>query len=76
MVECPVDTALLPGSWYLWRTGKVRVFLSCPSCGGITLVSLDDVNDDGLLVSEFQCLRPLCGFHDGVKLLGWSSSRS
>jgi hypothetical protein len=71
MWECGYDTLLPAGTWYLWKTGKAKVFLACPSCAGIVLIEIDDVNDDGTLVRAFKCRRRGCGFEDEVKLNGW-----
>jgi hypothetical protein len=71
VVECREDTALVPGTWYLWRTGKKKVFLACPVCGGIALVDLCDVEDDGLIVRYFWCRAKGCLFYEEIKLVGW-----
>jgi predicted RNA-binding Zn-ribbon protein involved in translation (DUF1610 family) len=72
MVKCPMDTALQQGTWYLWRTGKKYVFLACPSCGGVVMINMDDINEDGTIVSGFQCRKRGCGFDDQITLLEWT----
>ena len=71
MYKCVHDKFLAAGTWYLWKTGKRRVFLACPTCAGIVRIQLDDVNEDGTLVVPFACRRKGCGFDDQVQLEGW-----
>jgi len=71
MVECREDTALTPGTWYLWKTGKMKVFVACPVCGGIALVDVDDVEEDGRLVRSFWCRVKGCLFYEEIVLAGW-----
>jgi hypothetical protein len=73
MVKCIIDTALAPGTWYFWKTGKKCVFLACPTCGGVVMINLDDINEDGTIVSRFQCRRRGCSFDDEITLVGWNS---
>ena len=72
MVKCQPDTALSAGTWYLWRTGKKRIFFACPSCGGVIMIQLDDVNEDGTIVTNFKCRRAGCTFDDQIKLIDWN----
>lgn len=71
MRQCVQDTSLTAGTWYLWRTGRRKVFLACPICAGIVMIELDDLNEDGTLAVPFMCRRAKCGFHDEVQLVGW-----
>jgi hypothetical protein len=69
--QCTHDRFLSAGTWYLWRTGKKKVFLACPTCAGIVMIELDDIDEDGTLVVPFLCRRKGCGFHDRIRLVGW-----
>lgn len=75
MVELPEDKTLHPGTWYLWKTGKKRIFVSCPLCGQI--VSIDpeetEVLADGRLAVLLECPSPNCDFMDAVRLLDWAT---
>lgn len=71
MYECGYDQLLPAGTWYLWKTGKVKVFLACPSCAGVVVVELDDVNEDGTLVKTFRCHKRVCTFSGSIKLKEW-----
>ena len=73
MRQCAHDTSLTAGTWYLWRTGRRRVFLACPGCAGIVMIDLDDLNEDGTLTVPFQCRRTACGFRDEIQLSGWTA---
>lgn len=75
MVKCPYDTALVPGTWYLWQTGKKRVFLACPSCGGVAMIELDDLEEDGSILGGMKCRKLNCTFNDQITLIGWKSRR-
>ncbi len=71
MLEFREDTALTPGSWYLWKTGKKKVLLSCPACGGISLISARDVSHEGELSRNFWCRVKGCFTTDEGRLVGW-----
>lgn len=71
MWNCGYDTLLPAGTWYLWKTGKTRVFLACPFCASIVMIELDDVNENGTIARSFKCRRRDCGFDDEIKLNGW-----
>lgn len=76
MVELPEDKTLQPGTWYLWKTGKKRVFLACPLCGQIILIDPEETEilDDGRLSKLLECPRESCDFRDAVRLSTWGSS--
>ena len=73
MRELRYDTALTAGTWYLWKTGKKRVFFACPDCSGIVLVELDNINEDGTLMTMFSCKRANCSFSDWIRMSGWAA---
>lgn len=66
------DATLVAGTWYLWKTARRRLLVSCPSCSGLVLFELDDLDDDGTLCQEFVCHRMGCSFRDQIRLEGWS----
>lgn len=78
MVELPEDKTLQPGSWYLWKTGRKRVFLACPLCGQIILVDPQDTEilHDGRLAKILECPNASCDFKDAVQLKGWKGRDS
>ena len=76
MTDLEYDTALAAGTWYLWRTARRRILVSCPACAGLVLVEVDDVNEDGTVMPEFSCKRSECTFKDEVRLRGWRSGGS
>lgn len=71
MLELREDTALTPGSWYLWKTGRRKVLLSCPACGGISMISVREVSPGGELARNFWCRVKGCFVNDQVRLVGW-----
>lgn len=74
MVELPEDKTLQPGTWYLWTTGKKRIFLACPLCGQIVLIDPEETEiiDDGRLAKLLECPSLTCDFRDAIRLRGWS----
>lgn len=61
----------------LWTRTKVNdvtiVRVSCPGCG--LAAALDhEIDDDGIVNPSLQC--PTCGYHDWIKLGGWSGGGS
>lgn len=73
MVELPEDKTLPGGSWYLWHTGKLRVFLCCPLCAQVILMDPEEVEilPDGRISKVIKCPNPPCDFNDAVLLKGW-----
>lgn len=73
MVELPEDRTLKPGTWYLWRTGKRRIFVACPLCGQVVLLDPEDieVGKDGRLSRIIKCPRLRCDFTDAIRLKSW-----
>lgn len=69
MVEVPKDRLLPPGSWYLWKTGKKMILLSCPGCGHIMPIR-QRVTSIGLIAKPIQCDK-LCGFKKFIRLQEW-----
>ncbi len=78
MVEFPEDKTLPPGSWYLWRTGKKRIFLACPMCSQVVSIDPEEVEilDDGLMSKIIDCPNPICDFTDAIRLKGWGTNGS
>lgn len=71
MLEYPKDPNLPPGTWNLWTTGKRRVLFSCPKCGQTGLLN-HEIADDGTVTPSVQCPKTGCGFHEMIRLSGWS----
>lgn len=73
MVELPEDRTLKAGTWYLWRTGKRRIFISCPLCGQVVLLDPGEieVSKDGRLSRIIKCPNGRCDFTDAILLKGW-----
>lgn len=78
MLEFPEDKTLQPGSWYLWRTGKVRVFLACPLCPQVVSIDPEEIEimPDGRIASIITCTNPICDFTDAVQLVEWGRNGS
>lgn len=78
MVEFPEDRTLQSGSWYLWTTGRKRIFLACPMCGQIISIEPCEVEiiEDGCLSKIIDCPNPICDFTDAVRLVGWKKPDS
>lgn len=74
MTDLEYDATLQGGTWYLWRAKRPGVLVACPSCAGIVLVEIDDVDPDGTMVQEFCCKRQVCTFRGRLRLKGWDSS--
>jgi hypothetical protein len=69
MVEVPKDRLLPPCSWYLWKTGKKMILLSCPGCGHIMPIT-ERVTSIGLITRPVECYKR-CGFQKFIRLLDW-----
>lgn len=78
MVEFPEDKTLPGGTWYLWRTGKLRVFLCCPFCNQVVLIDPEETEIlvDGRISKIVDCPNPACDFRDAVRLDGWGGKGS
>lgn len=70
---CQEDKMLLPGTWYLWKTGKRRILFACPLCGTITMIDEDEVSVSagGMVAESIRCTNISCYFTDKVLLEGW-----
>lgn len=71
MKELQKHSECAKGTWW-WTTGHKSPTISCPGCQ--KLGSLDHfVAEDGTITPSVVCPRePGCGFHDNVKLVGWT----
>lgn len=78
MVRFLEDKTLQPGTWYLWRTGKHRIFIACPLCGQVISIAPEDVEiaRDGLMSKIIDCPQPICDFTDAIQLKGWGEKGS
>jgi hypothetical protein len=78
VVEFPEDKTLPPGSWYLWRTGKQRIFLACPMCSQVVSIDPEEVEilKDGRLSKIIDCPNMICDFTDAIRLKGWGARGS
>ena len=67
------DNHLQPGTWYLWKTGKRRILLACPTCGTITMIDEDEVSvsASGMVAEAIRCTNIRCYFGDKILLEGW-----
>jgi hypothetical protein len=73
MVDFIHDKLLGPGTWYLWKTGKRRIFVACAKCAHIIMVDEDEneITTEGVIVEQVICPHWGCTFNDQVKLIGW-----
>lgn len=78
MVEFSEDKTLQPGTWYLWRTGRHRIFIACPMCSQVISIDPEEVeiSKDGLISKIIDCPNPICDFTDAIRLKGWGEKGS
>lgn len=62
------------GSWRpVKRDGQRTVRFTCPGCGfDALLVDTHEIAPDGIVTPSLDCPNNGCGFHDNVRLVGWS----
>jgi len=78
-----VPASIEPGSWskppewmgkYATAHGKVRAWVSCPNCGGVSMICDGVTRSDilGKLTPDFICTHGACGFHRTAYLDNWN----
>lgn len=70
MKAYPHDDDYVPGTWKALETqgGKSATF-ACPDCGLVGLLTDHEIGEDGAVNPSVACE---CGFHEWIKLEGWS----
>ncbi|MBU2118771.1 MAG: hypothetical protein KJ954_14380 [Alphaproteobacteria bacterium] len=73
--QAPADSDEIPrGHWHGARLedGRRACIISCPGCGNYGSLSGHSIAADGTVTPSVVCTVPGCGFHEWIKLEGWS----
>lgn len=70
----PQDEALSPGTWNKWfirETGLYAVMFKCTN-GHIGTLMDHQITNDGTVSPSVVCPKDGCGYHEWIKLEGWT----
>lgn len=71
--EYPFSINHEPGTWKGLQTPEGRkASFTCPICGQVGSLASHDIDHEGNVSPSVVCSYG-CGFHEYIKLIGWSS---
>ena len=65
------DITMSTGTWRGTFPDAKSVRVSCPGCGSAGYLN-HDVAADGTVTPSLVCPHSVCGFHEYVRLVGWT----